>query len=264
MEVMEVNQNYQTLVDNIALDKYGYLEIQGSEVRDPATLLEINAYESNDSHEVIACYWIHEEQRESLKEVAARHDLEYEELPDIETKTKVQIEFEGWIMRIKEKEMDQISHYDKAIEFAKELSYGVVKGYWRNEIAKPYDILALKKESRRPYVEFNVGRARLANYMIYRIGHGTRGGQSYITKRGSYRYHGDEEAGDIDLMISSMVGIGMLKRVDGSSIYELTAEAFTLLKEPKWHERHAEFLSWLTVGATILSIVLMLRELGVI
>lgn len=65
-------------------------------------------------------------------------------------------------------------------------------------------------------------------------------------------------------MISTMIGIGMLKKVDGTSIYELTGEAFALLKEPKWHERYAELLSWVSIVAAILSIILMLRELRIV
>ena len=57
---MEINRNYQSLVDNMALDKYGYIEIQGYEGREPENLLTIRAYESKDSQEHIACYQIPE------------------------------------------------------------------------------------------------------------------------------------------------------------------------------------------------------------
>lgn len=230
IERMDIIHEYQTLVDDIALDKYKYVEIRGYEGRDPENLLEIFAYESKDSPEVIAYYHLEEKQRESVKEVAVQNGIEFEELPDLERSSKVEKEFEGWIDIIREKETDQLSHYERAVEFARELSQGVVRGYWRNEIAKPYDILDLKKNSQRPYFEFNVGRVRLVNYMIDRIGYGTRTGQIYTTKRGAFHFHGNDEAGDIDLMISSMVGIGMLKRVGDSSVYELTGKAFDLLR----------------------------------
>lgn len=261
---MEINHNYETLVDNMALDKYGYIEIQGHEGRDPDKLLYVRTFESKDSHEISGSSHLQEKYRESLKKVAVRHSIEFEELPDRETKTKVQKEFEGWIKRIKQKEMDQISHYEKAIEFAEELSHGVVRGYWRNEFAKLIDIIDLERNARSPRGEFNVGRQRLARYMIERIGHGNRTGQSYDTKRGAHYYHGNDEVGDMDSMFSTLVGIGMLKKVDVSNIYELTGEAFALLKEPKWHERHAEFLSLVSIVAMILSIILMLRELGIV
>ncbi len=262
---MEINHNYQTLVDNMALDKYGYIEIQGYEGREPEKLLTIRAYESKNSQRHIAIYHLLEKQRESVKKAAAQHGIEFEELPDIETKSKVQNEFEGWMTRKKEKKMDQISHYEKAVEFAKELSYGVVRGYWRNEIAKPFDTFNLRRNEWRPHGEFNVGRDRLAKYMIERIGYGKRSGQSYTTKRGAVVHHRDDEAGDIDLMISAMVGIGMLKKVDGSSIYELTGEAFALLREPSWFEKyHSKMAFWVSIAAAILSIILMLKELGII
>lgn len=268
---MEIIHDYRALVDNMACEKYGYLEIQGYEGRDPEKRLNIRAYKSEDSQTHIAVYHLTEEQRESVKKVAARHGIELEELPDRETKTKVQNEFEEWITRIKEKEMDQINHYEKAVEFAKELSHGVVRGYWTNEIAKPFDLVDLERSGWSPHRVSTVARNRLHKYMIERIGYGTRTGQSYTTQRGANHYHGDDELGDIDLMISAMVGIGMLKKTDGSSIYELTGEAFALLIEPKWHERHAELLSWVSIvsgifstAAVILSIILMLRELGIV
>lgn len=260
---MEIHHKYQTLADNMALDKYGYIEIQGYEGRVPEKLLYIYAYESKKSQEACGHYHLQEKHRASVKKVAARHTIEFEELPDLETETKVQKEFEKWIKRIRKKEMDHISHYEKAVEFAKELSHGVVRGYWRNEIAKPIDIFYLRQNARWTRGESNVGRDRLATYMIDRIGYGSKTGQSYITKRGAHHYHGDAEVGDMDSMISTMVGIGMLEKIDVSNIYELTGEAFALLKEPKWHERHAELLSWVSIGAAILSIILMLRELGI-
>ena len=141
--------------------------------------------------------------------------------------------------------------------------YGVVRGYWENEIAKIHDIYDLIK-MRGGHSEFNVGRERLATYMIKRIGYGSRTGQSYTTQRGWEHYHGNDEASNMDLMISAMVGIGLLKKVDVSNIYELTSEAFALLKKPKWHERYAELLSWVSIVAMFLSIILMLRELGIV
>ncbi len=260
---MEINHNYQTLMDNIAHDKYGYIEIRGHEGRDPKKLLYINAYESKNS--LIECEYYHlqEKHRESVKKVAALHSIEFEEFPDREIKTKVQKEFERWLERIVEKGIDEISHYEKAVEFAKELSYGVVRGYWENEIAKLHDIYNLTR-MRGGHSEFNVGRERLATYMIKRIGYGSRTGQSFISKRGAHHYHGNDEASNMDLVISAMVGIGLLKKVDVSNIYELTSEAFALLKKPKWHERYAELLSWVSIVAMFLSIILMLRELGIV
>ena len=259
---MEINHDYQTLVDNMARDNYGYLEIQGYEGRDPDKLLYVRAYESKNSQEHIASYHLPEKQRESVIKVAAQQRIEYEELPDLKTKTKVQNEFEGWMIRIKEKEMDQTNHYEKAVEFAKELSHGVVRGYWRNEIAKPYDIINLARNARRPYREFKVGRERLAKYMIDRIGYGTRTGQSYTTKRGAVVYHGDDEAGDIDLMISTMAGIGMLEQVDESSIYKLSSEAFALLREPSWFEKyHSKLAFWTGIISFLMAAVLWLREI---
>ncbi len=227
---MEINHNYQTLVDNMAHDNYGYLEIQGYEGRDPEKRLSIRAYESIDSQEHIAIYHLPEKQRELVKEVAARQRIEFEEFPDRKTKTQVQIEFEAWMTRIKEEEMDHISHYEKAVEFAKELSHGVVRGYWRNEIGTPFDLVDLERSGRSPHRVSTVARNRLYKYMIERIGYGPRTGQSYTTNRGAHHYHGDDEMGDTDLMISAMVGIGMLKRVGDSSVYELTGKAFDLLR----------------------------------
>lgn len=178
---MEINHDFQSLADNIALEKYGYLEIQGHKGRDPEKWLYVRAYESEDSQEHIASYHLPERQRESVKKVAARHSIEFEELPDLETKTKVQKEFEGWMTRIKEKEIDQITRYEKAVEFAKELSHGVVHGYWKNEVAKPFDLFDLRRNAPWARSEFNVGRNRLSTYLIYRIGYGSRTGQSYTT-----------------------------------------------------------------------------------
>ena len=266
---MKINHCYQSLADNLALHKYAYLEIQGYKGRDPEKLLYVRAYESEDSQEHIASYHLPEEQRQSVIRVAALHRIELDELPDLETKTKVQTEFEEWMDKIKEKEMDQISHYEKAVEFAKELSHGVVRGYWRNEIAKPYDIFDMRQNTRGPRIDFNVGRDRLTTYLIFRIGYGTRSGQSYTTKRGANHYHSDAELGDVDLMISTMVGIGMLEKVDDSNNYELTGDAFALLKKPQWHEKHAKLLSKvsivsgiLSVVAVILSIILMLKDIS--
>jgi len=261
---MEINHSYQSLADNIALDKFGYIEIQGHEDRDPEKRLYIRAYESKVSEVHCASYHLLERQRESVKEVAARHKIEFDELPDREAKTKIQNEFEDWLKRIKLQETDQLSHYEKAVEFARELSHGVVRGYWGNEIAKPFDILNLSRNAGWPRGEFNVGRNRLNTYMIDRIGYGGRSGQSYTTKRGAHLYHGNDEKGDIELMIGTMLGIGMLRKRDGDNIYELTGEAFALLKKTKWHERHVVLLSWATVVATLLSIILMLRELGIL
>ena len=270
---MEIIHNYQTLVDNMDLDKYGYIEIQGYEGRDPEKLLHIRAFKSKDSQELSGCsdYDLQEKHRESVKEDAVRHGIEFEELPDRETKTKVQKEFEGWLNRIKEKEMDEINHYEKALEFAKELSHGVLRGYWKNEISNLSGIRDLDRNALRYSEDSNRGRERLVKYIIQRIGHGNRTGQSYTTKRGGHYYHGVREVGHMDSMISTMVGIGMLKRVDGTSIYELTGEAFALLRKLKWHERHAKFLSGVSIVsgifstvAVILSIILMLRELGIV
>lgn len=261
---MEIKRDFQSLVGDIALQKYRYIEIQGHEGREPENRLYIRAYESMHAQEHIETYHLPEKNRQSVKEVAARHSIEFEELPDLETKSKIQKEFDEWLDSIKQKEMDQISHYERAIEFARELSHGVVSGYWRNEIAKFHDILDMMRNARLPHGEFNVGRERLTTYLIDRIGFGRGVGQSYTTKRGITHYSGNSEVGDVDSMISTMVGIGMLKKVDGSNIYELTAEAFALLKEPKWHERHAEFLSWVSIAAAILSMILMLRELGIV
>ena len=265
------SNDYQTLVDNIAHDKYGYIEIQGHEGRDPEKLLNIYAYESKNSLVKFEYYHLQEKYRESVKKVAEQHSIVFEELPDREIKTKVQKEFERWFERIVEKGIDEISHYEKAVEFAKELSHGVVRGYWKNEIVNINDIFDLTQNAGWQRDEFNVGRDRLAIYMIKRIGYGSRTGQSFISKRGAHHYHGNDEASDMDLMISTMVGIGLLKKVDVSNIYELTSEAFALLKKPKWYERHAEILSWASIVfgifstvAVILSSILALRELGIV
>ena len=258
------SNDYQTLVGNMALGKYKYIELQGYEGRNPEKALLIYVYESgNSQQQEILHYFLQEKHRESVKKIAEQHSIVFEELPDRETKTKVQKEFERWFERIVEKGIDEISHYEKAVEFAKELSHGVVRGYWENEIAKLHDIYDLIK-MRGGHSEFNVGRERLATYMIKRIGYGSRTGQSYTTQRGWEHYHGNDEASNMDLMISTMVGIGLLKKVDVSNIYELTSEAFALLKKPKWHERYAELLSWVSIVAMFLSIILMLRELGIV
>lgn len=268
---MEINHNYQSLADNIALEKYGYIEIQGYEGRDPEKLLDIRAYESKDSHEICEYFHLPEIHRKSVKKVAAQHGVEIEEFPDLETKSKVQKEFERWIERINEQETENLSHYERALVFSKELSCGVVCGYWRNEIANVSGIFDLTRTAQQTGGKFNAGRDRLFKYLVERIGYGMRTGQSYTSKRGAIHYHGDDELGDIDSMITTMVGIGMLRKLDVSNIYELTGEAFALLKEPKWHERHAELISRVTIVsgifstvAVILSIILMFRELGIV
>ncbi len=259
---MEINHNAQNLLDSMAGGKYGYIQIQGYEGRDPEKRLIIRAYESENSQEHIAIYHLPEKQRESVKKVAAQHKIEFEELPDLETKTKVQNEFDAWMTRIKEKELETINHYERALEFAKELSHGVVRGYWRNEIAKPFDLFDLERNEWSPYRVSTVARNRLYKYMIERIGYGNRSGQSYTDKRGAYHYHGDDELGDVDLMISAMVGIGMLKKVDGSSIYELTGEAFALLREPSWFEKyHSKMAFWTGIMSFLMAAVLWLREI---
>ena len=248
----------------MALDKYGYIEIQGHEGRDPEKWLYIRAYESKNATEHIAVYDLPEKQRESVKEVASRHKIEIDELPDLDAKSKIQKEFEEWLKRIMVKEIDQLNHYEKAVEFARELSHGVVVRYWGNEIAKPFDIHDLSRNSGWQRGEFNAGRNRLYRYMMDRIGYGRGTGQSYTTKRGAHIYHRNDEKGDIELMIGTMLGIGMLRKLDVNNVYELTGDAFALLKKPKWHERHAELLSWFSIMAVILSIVLMLNELRII
>ena len=261
---MEINHSFQSLVDNMKHDKYGYIEIQGHEGRDPHKWLYVRAYESKDSQEHIGSYHVPEKHRVSLKKIAAKHRIEFDEFPDLHTKSKVQKEFEGWMKRIKRKNMEKISHYERALEFAKELSHGVERGYWKNEIANLSGIIDLTRTAQYTGGRFNIGRDRLFKYLVERIGYGKRAGQSYTSKRGTLHYHGDNEVGDIDSMIATMVGIGMLKKTDVSNIYELTEAAFALLKKPKWHERHVELLSWATIVATILSIILMLREFGII
>ncbi len=262
--MMEINHSFQSLLDNMARDKYGYMEIQGFEGRDPEKRLTIRAYESMNSQESSGYYHLREKDRESVKKVAAKHSIECDELPDIVTATTVQREFEGWMNRIKNKDLEKISHYEKALEFAKELSHGVVRGYWRNEIGDLGDIIYLERNAQSPRGDFSVGRERLTRYLIDRIGYGTSTGQSYTTRRGVHYYIGNDELGDLDSMISTMLGIGMLRKLEVNNVFELTGEAFALLKEPKWHERHAEFLSWVSIAAAFLSIVLMLRELGII
>lgn len=261
---MEIIHSWQTLADNMAVGEYGYLEIRGHEGRDPEKQVYIRAYKSKDSQIHSAVYHLPEKHRKSVKEVAALHGIEYDELPDREATTKVQKEFEEWTKRIKDKNLDTVSHYEKALELAQELSYGVVHGYWGNEIAKPVDIFDLRRNAGWPRGEFNAGRNRLYNYMMDRIGYGSRVGQSYTTKRGAFYYHGGDEKGDIDLMIGTLLGIGMLRKTDVNNVYELSCEAFALLKKTKWHERHAELLSWISIIAVILSIVLMLNELRII
>ena len=226
----EINRDYQSLVNNIVLGKYGYIEIQGYEDREPEKRLTVRAYESIDSDDICGYFHLEEERRESVRRVAERYGIKFEVLPDLATATKVQNEFEGWITRIKEKNTDQISHYEKAVKFAKELSHGVVRGYWRNEIAKPFDLFDLQRSEWSSHRVSTVARNRLYKYMTERIGYGTRTGQSYTTNRGANHYHGDDELGDIDLMISTMVGIGMLNRVGDSTVYELTGKAFDLLR----------------------------------
>ncbi len=268
---MEINNDYQDLVDKMALGEFGYIEIQGIEGRDPEKRLEIHAYRSKESQDKSAYYFLPESRRKCMKQFAARHSIEFEELPDQETKSKVQQEFEVWINELKAKEMDKFTRYDTAVQIAKELSVGVVRGYWRNEIAGYFDIIDLKANARMPQSEFYVGRSRLATYMRDRIGYGRGEGQTYITKRGVQHYHGYNEVSAMDSVIGTLVGIGMLKKTDVGNTYELTREAFDLLKKRKWHERHAELLSWvsvvsgiLSIVAVILSIYLMLKQLGLV
>ena len=269
---MEINHSYQSLADNMALGKYKCIEIWGYEGRGPEKVLNIHAYESKDTFSVEVYYRLQEKHRESVKNVAAQHSVEYEELPDLEIKTEVPKEFEEWLAKIKENELDKLNHYEKAVEFAKELSHGVVRGYWKNEIAELNDIIDLMN-MRGGHSEFNIGRERLARYMTERIGYGSRTGQSYTTQRGWEYYHGNDEASNMDLMISAMVGIGLLKKVDDSKIYELTGEAFALLKKPSRFEKyHSKIAFWVSIVAMILSIILglkdliisALRELGVV
>ena len=199
--------------------------------------------------------------------LAERYGVEYETLPMFDDKTSVQKEFEGWLAKIEAKNIDdKIDSYERAVIFAKELAYGTTRAYWKNEIGS-FDRLRLLSTD-QDFIDVRIiGRRRLLKYMEHRITYGERYFQTYTTRRGHLVQGVENETDDMNLMLDIMAGTGLLEKVtvsNGENVYKLTSEAFALLKEPKWHERHAELLSWLTVTATILSIVLMLRELGVV
>ena len=255
---MKINHSYKGLLDEIELGNCGYLEIQGHEGRDPEKRLYIRTYESKESYELREYYHLLEEQRQPLKEVAAKHNIEVEELPDRETKTAVQREFELWMTRTKEKGLQGVSRYEKAKEVARELASGVERGFWKNEVANVSGFIDLTRSAQRTNERFNPGRDRQYQYLTDRIGHGGRTGQSYTSKRGVIRYHGNSEIGDIDSMISTMVGFGLLRKLDKNNIYELTGQAFDLLRIPSWFEKyHSKVAFWVSIAAAVLSIALM-------
>lgn len=268
---MRQSNDIQDFQEGLRTNKYKYIEIYpGSEER-----FGIDCFASKSTGTIpITRYDFQKRQKVAVKMLAERHGVEYETLPMFDDKTSVQKEFEGWLAKIKAKNKDhKINHYERAVIFAKELAYGITKGYWKNEIGSLH---GLPSPSTLPNLMDgrNSGRRRLLEYMQHRIGSGDRVPQGYRTRRGQWVQRLEDETDDMNLMLEIMLGIGVLKNVDVSNcenVYELTSEAFALLKKPKWHERHAELLSKISIVsvvfstvAVILSIILMLRELGVV